>query len=58
MQSGVESSYLVSSWLLGAFYEGLEIVALLDSPTLQVVCDASIIEHIRTWPSFHTETEQ
>ena len=58
MQSGVESAYLVNSWLLGAFSEGLDIVALLDSQILSLSCDATIIEHIDTWPNFHKDTEQ
>ena len=58
MQNCVESSYLVNSWLLNAFAEGLDIVALLDSPILSVLCNAGIIEHIDSWPNFHRDTNQ
>ena len=58
LQGVVESSYLVNSWLLGAFSDGLDIADLLDSPILLVACNAEVIEHIDRWPCYHKETTQ
>jgi hypothetical protein len=38
-QNCMESSFLVSPWLLNAFGEGLDIVSLLDSQILSTLCD-------------------
>ncbi len=56
LQSCIESSHLVNSWLLRAFSDGLDVVALLDSPILSVVCDSGVIEHINSWPNYHKDT--
>jgi hypothetical protein len=53
MQACVESSFLINTWLIMAFREGLDIVPLLDSQIMQTVLSPSIIEHWDTWPSFH-----
>lgn len=36
----------------------MDIVALLESPILSVVCNAEIIEHIKFWPKYHKDTNQ
>lgn len=53
MQNCMESSFLVNSWLLGAFKDGLDLNNLLDSQILSTVCDVSILEHFDKWPHFH-----
>ena len=58
MQSCMESSFLVNSWILGAFAEGLDIEQLLNSTILSTVCDATILEHFDKWPHFHKNTDQ
>lgn len=57
MQACIESSFLVSSWLLRAFEEGLEIMDLLNSQIITTKLDSSIIEHWNTWPEFHNQTD-
>jgi hypothetical protein len=54
----MESSFLVNSWLLGAFSDGLDVNPLLDSQILSTVCDVTILEHFDKWPHFHKDTEQ
>ncbi len=53
MQACLESSFLVNSWLLKAFEEGLDIICLLNSQIMQTKLNASFVEHWKTWPEFH-----
>ena len=57
MQACLESSFLVNSWLLRAFEEGLDIVPLLESQIMQTKLTGAIIEHWGTWPEFHKQTD-
>ena len=57
-QNCMESSYLVGSWLLNAFNEGLDINRLLDSQILSTVCDLDILEHFHKWPNSHKDREE
>jgi hypothetical protein len=58
MQNCMESSFMVNSWLLGAFKDGLDVNALLDSQILSTVCDVAILEHFDKWPHFHKVLDQ
>ncbi len=57
MQDCFESSFLVNSWMIQAFEQGLDIFPLLESQILQTVCTANILEHFGRWPQFHRDTE-
>jgi len=55
LQGCVESSFLVNSWFIKAFEEGLDIMCLLESQIIQTQLDGSIVEHWHTWPQFHSD---
>jgi hypothetical protein len=58
MQNCFESSFLVNSWLLGAFADGLDLINLLNSQILSTVLDHSILEHHGKWKSFHHDVSE
>lgn len=58
LQPCIESSFLVSTWLLKAFEEGLDIIELLNSQIIQTQLNEGIVEHWKTWPEFHKMTDQ
>lgn len=53
MQGCLESSFLVKSWFIKAFREGLEIMPLLESQIIRTQLSNAIVEHWDTWPQLH-----